>query len=181
MSRRRALTDQDLAALSRPKVKRAPGHRTAQAQRAAQRPRSPLESSECLTFIAWTKLVYFDDEPLFERVAKIANERGKAGVAVAKLVAMGLRPGFPDYVIHAPVIATPQYVTRHGLYLEGKRVTGGKIDPEQDEWRRRLVRWGYHAEICAGALAMIEATRRYMNLTGASASGRFVDRTRITA
>lgn len=181
MKRPRKLSPQDLAALSQPRVKRPVAHRTAQGQRAAQRPRPPLESAECMTFIAWTKLVHFDGEPLFDRVAKIPNERGKAGTAVAKLVAMGMRPGFPDYVVHAPVIATPQYVTRHGLYLEGKRVTGGTVEPEQEEWRKRLIRWGYHAEICAGAVQLIEATRRYMSLTGATASGRFIDRTRLTA
>lgn len=181
MSRVRRLTEQDLAALQRPKVKQPVRHRTAQGRRAAERPKPPLESSECLTFIAWTKLVHFDGELLFERVVKIPNERGKAGAAVAKLVAMGMRRGFPDYVIHAPVIAAPQWVTRHGLYLEGKRVIGGEIDPEQEAWRRRLIRWGYHAEICAGAVQMIEATRRYMNLTGATAAGRFVDRTRVSA
>lgn len=183
MSRkRRRLSEADIAALSRPPVKRAVRHKTAQGQRAAIRPRSPSETAECRTFLAWTKLVTFMGEPLEQRVVKIANERGKAGVATAILQSIGMRPGFPDYVIHAPVIsARVNTVTKHGLYLEAKRVSGGKVDPEQEVWRDRLIAWGYHAEICEGALQMIDAVKRYMRMTGATQSGLFVDSTRIAA
>lgn len=180
--RKRRLSESDLQALSRPPVKRAVRHKSQQGQRAAQRPRSPSETAECRTFIAWTKLVTFMGEPLDQRVVKIANERGKAGVATAILASIGMREGFPDYVIHVPVIATfTSCATKHGLYLEAKRVSGGKIDPEQERWRDRLIAWGYHAEICEGALQMIDAVKRYMRMTGATQAGLFVDNTRVAA
>lgn len=183
--KRRRLTETDIAALSRPKVKRAVRHKTAQGQRQAVRPRAPSETAECRTFIAWTKLVKFKGAPLFDRVVKIPNERGKAGVMTAVLASIGMRDGFPDYVIHAPVIV-PEYLedefhTKHGLYLEAKRVKGGTIDPEQFAWRDRLLDWGYHAEICEGAVEMIEAVKRYMQLTGATSSHEFIDATRVAA
>lgn len=180
--KRRRLSEADIAALSRPPVKRAVRHKSQQGQRAAQRPRSPSETAECRTFLAWTRLVTFMGESLEVRVVKIPNERGKAGVATAILASIGMRDGFPDYVIHVPVIAT--FVgchTKHGLYLEAKRVKGGKVDAEQERWRDRLIGWGYHAEICEGALQMIDAVKRYMAMTGATKAGLFVDNTRVAA
>lgn len=113
------------------------------------------EWQECLRFIEWTRLVRYRDEPLFERLAHIPNERGKAGIAVARLVAIGLKPGFPDYLVLVPLGA---YI---GLFLEAKRKTGGDIDPAQVLWREKLLSWGYAAGIHAGADQMIAATRAY--------------------
>lgn len=174
MKRRRPLTLEQAAALSRPPIKRAVRHRTQQGQRQAVRPRSPSETAECRTFIAWTHLVQFEGEPLFERVVKVANERGKAGVQTAILQSIGLRAGFPDYVIHTP--AGPF----HGLYLEAKRVSGGRVDREQIEWRDKLLRWGYQAQICSGAIELIDAVKLYMRRSGATAAGQFNDATRIS-
>lgn len=191
--KRRRLNASDIADLSRPPVKRAVRHKTAQGQRAARRPPSPSENQECRTFIAWTKLVTFDGAPLFERVVKIANERGKHSALTAILVSIGMRTGFPDYVLHVPVVwaldagspsmALPKIdmCSRFGLYLEAKRVSDGRIDPEQLAWRDRLVAWGYHAEICEGAAQMIDAVKRYMASTGATRAGRFRDATRVAA
>ncbi|HBY59205.1 MAG TPA: hypothetical protein DEH78_05250, partial [Solibacterales bacterium] len=123
------------------------------------RPSGPLEHAECLLFIDWTRLVRFDGEPLFDRVVKIPNERGAAGPAVARLVAIGLRPGFPDYQILAPV---GEY---HGLFLEAKRLNGSVAD-EQMQWRDRLLRWGYCASIVEAASGLIGATRHYFAASG---------------
>lgn len=155
--------------------KRAPARSTQQAQRAATRPRGPSETAECRTFIDWTKLVRFKGEPLYERVVKIANERGKAGASTAILVSIGMRPGFPDYDILAPAGRW------HGLYLEAKRVKGGKVEQDQEDWRKKLIRFEYYAEICDGSLELIDAVRRYFHMAGATAVGDFIDHTRITA
>lgn len=133
---------------------------------------APSETSECYRFIAWTKFVHFHGEPLYERVVKIPNERGKSGVQTAILIGIGMRPGFPDYSIHAPAGKW------HGLYLEAKKVRGGTVDPEQIVWRDKLRRWGYHCEICEGADAMIAATRRYFETAGCVTDGSWIDRTR---
>jgi hypothetical protein len=125
------------------------------------------EAQECIAFLDWCALVSFDGVPLIERVVKIPNERNKRSVMTAVLAKLGMRRGFPDYVILVPM------ADWHGLFLEAKRATRGKVDREQEEWRDRLRSWGYAAEICAGASEMIRATRNYF---GGSA-GRFVDRT----
>lgn len=131
----------------------------------------PSETQECMVFIAWTKLVTFQGDRLFERVIKIPNERGKSGVQTAILTGIGMRAGFPDYLIEAPAGRW------HGLRLEAKRVRGGKTDADQLAWRQKLTRWGYHAEICHGADELIQATRRYFTEAGCVADGSWIDRT----
>lgn len=132
----------------------------------------PTETEECLAFIAWTRLPLFRGEPLCERVIKIPNERSKSGVQAAILTSIGMRPGFPDYMITAPAGRW------HGLYLEAKRIRGSKTDPEQLAWKSKLIRWGYHAEICLGADQMIDAVRRYFTAAGSLADGSWLDPTK---
>lgn len=173
MTRRVKLTEQEARRLrERPNWKTPPRHRNAQAQRKAAAAASPLEVDECRTFIAWTKLVTFAGEPLFERVVHVPNERGKRSAAIAILVAIGLRPGFLDYVIFAP------YNGHHGLMIEAKRI-GEEASQNQGEWIERLNRWGYTASCAQGSVQLIEAVRSYMRKCGAHASGVFVDSTRI--
>jgi len=114
------------------------------------------ETDECIAFVDWTKYVRYRGEPLFERLVKIPNERGKSGAHIAILQRMGLRNGFPDYKLLVPL---PPYA---GLFLEAKRERGGRVDPEQESWRCKLIEFGYFAEICAGAGELIDAVRRYM-------------------
>lgn len=116
----------------------------------------PSENDECKAFVGWTRYVRYQGEPLFERLVKIPNERGKRGAMTAILVGLGMKPGFPDYQLLVPL---PPF---SGLFLEAKRALGGRVDPEQRAWQARLIRYGYHAEICEGAEQLIDAVRRYM-------------------
>lgn len=173
MTRKRRLSEGDIANLNgRPEWKRPPRHRTAQSKRQAVRPPA-RENDECRTFIEWTKLVSFDGEPLFERVVHVPNERGKAGPAVAILVSIGLRKGFPDYAILAPCGA------RHGLMIEAKRV-GAMPNVHQVDWQAKLRRWGFDAYVCSGSAQMIDAVKLYFRETGGVLGGRFIDRTRVS-
>jgi hypothetical protein len=167
-------TPEELAALTaRPIVKTAPLHRTQQARRKAiTRPASEFE--ECLTFVAWSKLVLFAEAPLWDRLAHVPNEREK-GTQRAKLAAIGVKSGYPDYVIDAP------FGGWHGLRIEAKREKGGKIDTDQIEYRDRLIRWNYYAAICEGHREMVDAVRTYMRESGATAAGVFIDNTRFVA
>ena len=115
----------------------------------------PSETQECLAFVDWCKLVRFRGEPLYERVVKIPNERGKRSVLTAILTALGMRKGFPDYLLLCPT-------REHGaLFIEAKRM-GESADRDQLEWEERLKRFGYYATIAAGSLQMISAVRQYM-------------------
>lgn len=172
------MTAEEVEALNRRNAeawKRSPAHSTAQSLRGSVRPRAPSETAECRTFVEWTKLVTFHGEPLYERVVKIPNERGKAGAMTAILTSIGMRAGFPDYDILAPA---GQW---HGLYLEAKKIRGGIVSTDQTQWREKLIRYGYYCEICAGSLELIRATQNYFLAAGAVADGTFIDHTRVSA
>ena len=57
----------------------------------------------------------------------------------------GMRAGYPD--IFLPV----KRGLYSGLFIELKRVRGGKVEPEQLEWRAFLISQGYEHFICRGA------------------------------
>jgi hypothetical protein len=58
---------------------------------------------------------------------------------------IGMRKGFPD--LNLPV-KRGEYP---GLYIELKRVKGGRIETEQREWREFLLSQGYAHHFCKGA------------------------------
>lgn len=119
---------------------------------------APTETDECIAFVEWAKWARYRGRPVYERLVKIPNERGKAGAHIVYLERMGMKKGFPDYVLFLPLAPYA------GLVLEAKRRKGGAIAPEQIRWRDDLISFGYHAEICRGADELIDAVRRYMRL-----------------
>lgn len=150
-----------------------PGERVDRMARTAGRSLPvPTETQECQRFIEWTRLARYRGRALFDRVVKIPNERGKAGAAIAVLISIGMRNGFPDYLILAPVGKWA------GLLLEAKRTKGSDTTEHQLQWNRDLIEFGYQAEICLGADELIEATRRYFDAAGCVRDGSFIDLTR---
>lgn len=138
------------------------------------KPRYPSETAECRAFIEWTEFVTFKGRPLRERVVKIPNERGKAGPQTAILTAIGMEDGFLDYVLLVPAGRW------HGLFIEAKKLKGGnKTDTDQLRWVDLLIEFGYHAEICEGAIAMIAAVKAYFERAGCVTDGSFIDRTQV--
>ncbi len=57
---------------------------------------------------------------------------------------MGVAKGFPDIFI---AVAAGGF---HGCFLELKRIKGGVISPEQQNWVDYLNKAGYKAAICRG-------------------------------
>lgn len=137
----------------------------------APRARTPSETSECKVWLEWTTYVVYQGEPLRTRIAKVANERPRS-VMAAVLAAIGVSPGFPDYIIAAPCGRFA------GLFLEAKRRKDGSVEPEQIAWRDNLLRWGYHAAICQGAHEMIAETKVYFAHAN---TGDWIDATRLSA
>lgn len=135
----------------------------------------PTEAAECFAFIGWTKVVFYQGRPLFDRVVKIPNERGARGAVIGVLTGIGMRKGFLDYNILAPAGRW------HGLYLEAKRLERSETSEDQLAWVARLIEFGYHAEICLGAAGLIDACKRYFLAAGCVADGSWIDNTRVQA
>lgn len=79
-----------------------------------------------------------------------------AAIRGRKLRAEGLKDGVPDLCLP---VRSPQHA---GLYIELKRRTLGQPSAMQNWWREALIAAGYHAILCRGADAAIEALRNYL-------------------
>lgn len=82
---------------------------------------------------------------------------GKRNITTAKrLKAEGVKAGVPD--IHLPV---PRH-GYHGLYIELKKLKGGKTTENQDRWIEALNAQGYYAVVCKGWEEASKAILRYL-------------------
>lgn len=61
-----------------------------------------------------------------------------------KLKASGISPGIPDICIPIPI------EPYHGLYIELKRISGGRVSKEQQDWIDFLSNKGYYAIVAKG-------------------------------
>lgn len=73
-----------------------------------------------------------------------------------QLKAQGVSPGVPDLCIP---VARGGY---HGLYVEMKRLRGGRLSAAQRRWIDLLRAEGYMAEVCSGADEAIGTIAGYM-------------------
>lgn len=76
----------------------------------------------------------------------------------AKFKAMGVKRGFPDLVLLLP---RRQYA---GLLIELKKVKGGVVSSEQQDWLDHLNKLGYYATICKGWLEAVSCLQWYLKL-----------------
>lgn len=109
--------------------------------------RVPSENDEARALHQWLKLNGYPH-------THIMNESG-AGVRNMKRTqlgkAMGVSPGYPDYMIYTPAGVAP---------IELKRQKGGVVSDYQEQWLRTLSKAPYHyPAVCRGA----EAAINYIN------------------
>lgn len=74
----------------------------------------------------------------------VPNGGHRARKTAAELARSGVRAGVPDYCLPVPRGGF------HGLYVELKRLSGGRTSPEQREWLAMLQAQGYRAVVCRG-------------------------------
>jgi len=73
------------------------------------------------------------------------GRRGKA--EAGRFKAGGVKSGVPDLCLP---VARGNY---HGLYIELKRIKGGRVEPSQEAWIVALKEQGYYATVCRGWVA----------------------------
>ena len=86
----------------------------------------------------------------------IPNEGKRSPAAAGRLKQEGMKRGVPDNCLPVP---RGKY---HGLYIELKRVKGGKPTPEQKQWVENLTGQGYLALICKGWEEAAKVIERYL-------------------
>jgi len=100
------------------------------------------ESQEQRSLILWASLAAVM-EPRLRLLMAIPNQAVRPGNRGA-LVAEGVRAGVPDLFLPTSSGGF------HGLWIELKRRSGGRLSVEQKEWIAKLRGQGYRAEVCAG-------------------------------
>lgn len=98
--------------------------------------RIPTEHEEQREVVKWFRRKY---GPI--RIFAIPNGGFRSRATAARLKAEGVSPGVPDL-----------FVPFHRLWIEMKRVKGGKLSPEQRNWQKYLVEeCGHTWMVCHGA------------------------------
>lgn len=86
----------------------------------------------------------------------IPNGGARNKIVAAKMKAEGVKAGVPDF--HLPV-ARGEF---HGLYVELKRETGGRLAPEQRVWLDLLTEQKYRAVVAKGWEQAWNVVREYL-------------------
>ncbi len=97
----------------------------------------PTEHEEQRTFVQWFRRKFPD-----VRIMAIPNGGARSPSVACRLKAEGVARGVPDLFIPA-----------WRVWIEMKRINGGRVSPEQQSWKSYLEREGYTVLICAGCEA----------------------------
>lgn len=126
---------------ARKRSRRSDDQKPAQVRYSKKKNDSPLETVEQANLFEWV-LTYERQIPALKHFFAIPNQ----GVARLKRLQMeGTRAGVFDTFLSYPV------APYHGLYIEMKRIKGGKVSTEQIEFYDRMVAVGYSCHVCRGA------------------------------
>jgi len=109
----------------------------------APKPPVPTEYDEQSALMEWAELAS-KKYPELRWLHSIPNGAFVNIVTAVKLKKSGVKKGIPDLCLP---------VSRggfHGLYVELKRVKGGRVDPEQAECHLFLGNAGYRVAVCKG-------------------------------
>lgn len=126
-------------------------------QSLSQKKRYPTEHEEQVSLFKWADQLS-EDYPELKLLYAIPNGAYKSIAAAKKFAAEGLRPGVPDICLP---VSNGQY---HALYIEMKRLKGGRIRPEQKFWITMLNNSGNLAIVCYGAASAKTAIIDYLGI-----------------
>ncbi len=107
------------------------------------RTNEPLESEEQAALIQWAGLQQ-GKYPELKLLYHIPNGGSRHKAEAQRLKAEGVKAGVPDLCLP---VARGQW---HGLYIELKRRSSGKVSRSQSEWLEALIKQGYCAAVCHG-------------------------------
>lgn len=94
----------------------------------------PTEHEEQRAFVQWFRRTYPEI-----RIFAIPNGGARNMATAGRLKAEGVVRGVPDLFI-------PAWRT----FIEMKRIRGGRLSPEQKDWKTYLESIGYRVWVCAG-------------------------------
>lgn len=125
----------------------------------------PTEAQEQITLFSWAAVQAIPELALLYHIPN-GGSRHKA--EAARLRAEGVRSGVPDLCLPVPRGGF------HGLYIELKRLRGGRLSEQQRAWLDALGKQGYAVAVCKGWEEAAETIQRYLegkSIEGGDANG----------
>lgn len=113
------------------------------------------EDAHQLALFCWCAL-NITEYPELRWLYHIPNGGSRDKREAAKLKAMGVKPGVSDLCL--PV----KRGAYSGLYIELKKLKGGKVSPEQREWLDHLRSQGFGAMVCYGWIEARDVLIEYL-------------------
>ena len=117
----------------------------------------PTESEEQQSLFRWAAYES-GAHPELALLYHIPNEGKRSQIAGAKLRAEGLKRGVPDICLPVP------RGKWHGLYIELKRLRGGRVSDDQQRWLDALNERGYFATVCRGWQQAAAEIQNYLGI-----------------
>lgn len=118
---------------------------------------SPTESEEQQALFRWAAYES-GAHPELMLLYHIPNEGQRSRATGARLRAEGLKRGVPDLCLPVP------RGKWHGLYIELKRLRGGRVSDEQQRWLDALNEQGYFAVVCRGWQQAAAEIQNYLGI-----------------
>lgn len=115
----------------------------------------PSEESEQITLFTWANMQK-NNYPDLALMFHIPNGGLRSKSEAKRFKASGVKPGVPDIFLPVP---RGQYC---GLFIEMKRIKGGRVSEEQSDWISRLEMQGYKCEVCRGWQKAAEVIEKYL-------------------
>lgn len=115
----------------------------------------PSESVEQSRLFQWARMQQ-GRWPELKLLYHIPNGGSRHRLEAIHLKQQGVRAGVPDLCL--PVARDGC----HGLYVEMKRIKGGRVSPEQVSWMEALQAEGYMVAVCQGWEMASEVILRYL-------------------
>lgn len=116
----------------------------------------PTEANEQAALFRWAD-VASGAHPELKLLHHIPNGGSRDPREAHNLRLQGVKPGVPDIFLPVPK------GRHHGLYIELKRVRGGRVSDDQRAWLDRLNHLGYRALVCKGWQEAQTAILDYLN------------------
>ena len=117
----------------------------------------PTESEEQQALFRWAAYES-GAHPELALLYHIPNEGKRSQIAGAKLRAEGLKRGVPDICLPVP------RGKWHGLYIELKRLRGGRVSDDQQRWLDALNEQEYFATVCRGWQQAAAEIQNYLGI-----------------
>lgn len=106
----------------------------------------PLEHQEQANLIAWA----FAMKHQISELALLFAIPNAGAARLKNLQTEGVMRGVPDLMLAVPRLIAGN-LWNHALFIEMKRVKGGKVAPEQYSWMAALTAQGYKCVVARGA------------------------------